>query len=73
VLGYLDDLVLVPLGIALAIKLIPGPVLTECRAQAQTAIAQGKRPNWVAAGIIVAVWLILAALAIVIIVRVVTG
>ena len=30
VLGYLDDLILIPLGIALAIKLIPHSVLTEC-------------------------------------------
>lgn len=34
ILGYLDDLVLVPLGIALAIKIIPGPVLDECRTKA---------------------------------------
>ena len=34
VLGYFDDLILVPLGIALAIRLIPPTVLAECRAQA---------------------------------------
>ena len=34
VFGYLDDLILIPLGIALAIKLIPHPVLAECRARA---------------------------------------
>ncbi len=32
ILGYLDDLVLVPLGVALAIRMIPAPVLAECRA-----------------------------------------
>ena len=31
VLGYLDDLVLLPLGIALALKLIPAQVMAECR------------------------------------------
>ena len=31
VLGYLDDLLLVPLGLALALRLIPAPVLAECR------------------------------------------
>lgn len=31
VLGYLDDIILIPLGVALVIKLIPAPVLIECR------------------------------------------
>ena len=34
VLGQLDDLILVPLGIAIAIRLIPTEVLAECRAKA---------------------------------------
>ena len=67
VLGYLDDLVIVPLGIALAVKLIPEPILEECRVQAQAAL---DRPtNWVAAGVIVALWLLLVALAITLIAR----
>jgi len=37
VLGYLDDLLLVPLGIALALKMIPLAVLDECREQARLA------------------------------------
>ena len=36
VIGYLDDLIVVPLGIALALRLIPEPVMSECRARAQT-------------------------------------
>ena len=35
ILGYLDDLILVPLGIALAIKLIPRTILEECQIQAK--------------------------------------
>ena len=31
ILGYLDDLVIIPLGVALAIRMIPPPVLAECR------------------------------------------
>ena len=31
VLGYLDDLVLIPLGVYLALKMIPGPVMAESR------------------------------------------
>ena len=73
VLGYLDDLVLVPLGVALALKMIPQTVLVECREEAQTAMSQGKPTNWTAAGVIIAIWLLLAVLAIVLIVRTVKG
>jgi uncharacterized membrane protein YkvA (DUF1232 family) len=59
VLGYLDDLVLVPLGIALAIKMIPPSVLAECRQQAKDRIAS-KPTNWLAAAVIIAIWLLLA-------------
>lgn len=34
VLGYLDDLVLIPLGVALLLRLIPAEVMAECRARA---------------------------------------
>ena len=68
VLGYVDDLLLVPLGVALALKMIPPPVMAECRARA--AEMAGRRPtNWVAAGVIVAVWLALAVLSVLILVR----
>jgi len=62
VLGYLDDLVLIPLGIAIAIKLIPPSVLAECRARAQDAAANGEPTSWIAAAVIVGTWLLLAAL-----------
>jgi uncharacterized membrane protein YkvA (DUF1232 family) len=68
VLGYLDDLVIVPLGIALVLKMIPPIVLSESRAQA--AVAQGKPTNWTAAIIIVAIWLLLALLALLLVVRI---
>ena len=64
VLGYLDDLVLVPLGVALAVRMIPPYVLAECRLKAQEVAKQGKPTNWVAAGFIIAIWLLLAALAV---------
>ena len=63
VLGYLDDLVLVPLGIMLAVRLIPPDVLSECRNKALEGLKQGKPANWIAAGVIVAIWVLLAALA----------
>ena len=70
VLGYLDDLVLIPFGIALAIRMIPAPVLAECREKARQ-VAKEKPTNRVAAAVIVAVWLSLAALAIFITMRVI--
>jgi len=69
VLGYLDDMLLVPLGIALALKMIPPDVLAECRAQAQEAMRQGKPVNRTAAAVIVAVWLLVAGLAVTWVIR----
>lgn len=73
VLGYLDDLILVPLGIALALRMIPPAVLSECRAQAQAALEEGKPTNRVAAIAIVAIWLLLLALVILLAVRLFQG
>lgn len=69
VLGYLDDLILVPAGIALALKMIPAEVMEDCRAKV-AAEARGDKPrNWVAGVIVVLVWLLLAALSIVLVAR----
>lgn len=62
VLGYLDDLVLLPLGIWLALRLMPPAVMACARAQAQ-AWLEARRPkprNWVAAAVFVALWCALA-------------
>lgn len=42
VLGYLDDLILVPLGIALALKLVPRHVIEDCRMRAEEAMNEGR-------------------------------
>jgi uncharacterized membrane protein YkvA (DUF1232 family) len=56
VLGYLDDLLIVPAGIALAVRLIPPDVLAEHR---ERATAAAKRPvSRSAAALIVAVWML---------------
>jgi uncharacterized membrane protein YkvA (DUF1232 family) len=61
VLGYLDEVILLPLGIALTLRLIPAAILVECRERAAGVL---KKPvNWVAGTIIVLIWLGLAALA----------
>ncbi|MEZ4620065.1 MAG: DUF1232 domain-containing protein [Caldilineaceae bacterium] len=62
ILGYLDDLLLLPLGIALAIRLIPPDVMHESRAKAQGLLDQRGPTNWIAAGLIVLLWLLLVAL-----------
>jgi len=64
VLGYLDDLILIPLGVALALRLIPAAVMAECRARSSEALVQGRPVNWAAAFIIVLIWILLAALAV---------
>ena len=64
ILGYLDDLVLIPIGIALAIKMIPPNILAEHRAQARAFAAKGKPVNRAAAAVVVVVWFSMAALAV---------
>ena len=62
VLGYLDDIILIPLGIALLIKLVPAEVLNECREKAGQRLFERKPKNWFAACIIILIWIILFAL-----------
>lgn len=59
VFGYLDDLILVPLGIVLVIRMIPPAVLEDCRQQAQTSLSQSRPKSWIAAVVVVAIWLLL--------------
>jgi len=59
VLGYLDDLIIVPLGIALAVRLIPPEVMAEHRATA----LQDRPVSIAAAAIIVMVWIAASAIA----------
>lgn len=55
-IGYLDDLLLLPMGIWLAIKLIPKPVWQQCLLEAQQQVALPK--NRRAAVVIVVIWLL---------------
>lgn len=57
VVGYLDDLVIIPLGALLAIKMIPPPVMKESRAKATEAMAQGNPVSKVTAAVIVLLWI----------------
>ena|ERR1051326_7373408 len=61
VLGYLDDLIVVPLGVALVVKLIPPEVWAECRDKAERGAAQTKFYARAGAAAIVIVWILVAA------------
>jgi len=64
------DLILIPLGIAIVLRTIPPEVMTECREKAAVAMAGGKPKNWIAAGIIVSIWILLAFAAVAVTYRV---
>jgi hypothetical protein len=55
---------LLPLGIAAVRKMIPPVVLAECQLKATEASPQRKRKNWIAAIVIIAVWIFLAIFAV---------
>jgi uncharacterized membrane protein YkvA (DUF1232 family) len=59
ILGYLDDLLMLPLGIALVIKLIPNTIMDECRGEAKDLFKDGKPKSKAAAAIIILIWITL--------------
>ena len=67
VIGYLDDLILVPLGIFLVLKMIPKEVMAECREQARVVMLKDKPVNWIAAIVIIGIWVGLAILSVAIV------
>lgn len=60
VLGYLDDLIIVPLGITIALKLIPQEVIRDCRDKAEEIRKKGKPTNWITGGLFILVWIVFA-------------
>jgi uncharacterized membrane protein YkvA (DUF1232 family)/mono/diheme cytochrome c family protein len=62
VLGYLDELVILPLGILAVRAMIPAAVMEECRQRALS--LESKPKSWIAAAIFVAIWLAISAAAI---------
>jgi uncharacterized membrane protein YkvA (DUF1232 family) len=62
VLGYLDDLILIPLGVMAVRSLVPPLVLEECRAKATQ--VEGKPTNWIAAAVIVGIWVAIVVAAV---------
>jgi uncharacterized membrane protein YkvA (DUF1232 family) len=67
--GLLDELVVVPIGVLIAAKLIPQEVLEECKEKARE-VAEGEKPvSRVAAAVVVTVWLLCVALAVLLAMR----
>ena len=62
VLGYLDDLILLPALVALTVRCVPAQVMDECRAQAEGMWSSGKPKRWYYALPIVLVWLLVVFL-----------
>ncbi|KLI63723.1 YkvA family protein [Aurantiacibacter marinus] len=59
IIGYLDDLIIVPLGIALVVRTIPAELMAEFRAEALE--RSGRPTSWIAAGAVIIVWLVVIA------------
>lgn len=74
VLGYLDDLIVVPLGVALVVRMIPEDLLSESRQRAREMVERGETPvSRAAAAVIVVLWLALAVFAVLVVARMVRG
>ena len=70
VVGLLDEMVVVPIGVLLAAKITPPDVFEECKEKARE-VAEGEKPmSRIAAVVIVAVWLLCVALAVFLALRV---
>ncbi len=56
ILGYLDDLIIVPLGIMFALKMIPKSVISDCEVKAEEMMKKGKPQNWIVGSLIMLIW-----------------
>ncbi|MEH7614013.1 MULTISPECIES: YkvA family protein [Bacillaceae] len=59
ILGYLDDVILIPLGIYISLKLIPDNVIVDCEMKAEEMMKQGKPKNWIVGSLILLIWLVI--------------
>lgn len=56
ILGYLDDVIIVPLGIMLAFKMIPESVINDCKVKAEGMQKNNKPKNWIVGSLIILIW-----------------
>ncbi|MFS0864872.1 YkvA family protein [Fredinandcohnia sp. 179-A 10B2 NHS] len=59
ILGYLDDVIIVPLGVMLALKMIPKEVIIECEVKSKEMMKNSKPKNWVVGSLIILLWSII--------------
>jgi uncharacterized membrane protein YkvA (DUF1232 family) len=64
ILGYLDDLILIPVGIVLALRMIPAEVIDEARVRVSLAMNSEHPTNKLAAIVVILIWLSVAAIGI---------
>ena len=69
VLGYLDDLIITPLGLALALKLIPPEVLAEARLQAETHLVESQGIGRAGMLLVISIWILGLGLIIALVLR----
>lgn len=58
IFGYLDDLILIPAGIAILIRMVPSGVLDECRQKARENPPAKKMKSLLGAGFIICIWIL---------------
>ena len=56
ILGYLDDVIILPLGIMFALKMIPKSVISDCEVKANEMMKNGKPKNWIVGSLIIFIW-----------------
>jgi uncharacterized membrane protein YkvA (DUF1232 family) len=62
VFGYLDDLIIIPLGIALSLKMMPAQVMIDARLKAEDMLQQKGPASRAGAVLVIAIWLIMVTL-----------
>lgn len=62
ILGYIDDLIIIPLGVMIAIKLIPQNILKECELEAKEKLKEDIKESKVAGVVIGIIWIIIIAI-----------
>jgi uncharacterized membrane protein YkvA (DUF1232 family) len=55
--GYLDDVILVPLGVMLALRIIPDSVIADCMIKAEDLMKKGKPKNWIVGSLFILLWI----------------
>ena len=56
ILGYLDDVIILPLGIMFALKMIPKDVISDNEVRVNEMMKNGKPKNWIVGSLIILIW-----------------